>query len=158
MCAALGRLFDRLLSDDDTRALGRGVWRRDHDRFRRAVDRCHQQLEALRDPPGAVPPSVEATGSEAALLLDRVRAVCARAQRIAPSREATVPGGFGGALLDVHRGLSRAGALVAEAAEALAMLRGGLTGPERLAQAASSAVARAGDEVARAAAALDALP
>lgn len=148
MCAALGRLFTRLLGDADARDLGHGVWRQDHDRFRRAVDRCHQQLEALRAAPAGAPPGAEDVGSAAAGLLDRVREVCVRAQRLVPSRDATVPGGFGGAPLDVHRGLSRAGTLVAEAAEALVMGR-----PE----VAARAVDRAGEEIGRAERSLDSI-
>jgi hypothetical protein len=91
------------------------VWRRAHDRFRRAVDRFHQLLERL--PPGEVRDRFEVPAARLAALLDEVHAVCLAGQRLAPSEGEDLPGGRGGALLDAHRALARAATLAAQAGE-----------------------------------------
>ncbi len=136
----------------DDAELGKGVWRRTHDRFRRGLDRFHQMLEgveeeALRAAPAGDPPAGgapagdggpgaasrnDAADNYAALvptadaladLLPLVRSIAARAHAIAPSDGMEIPTGTGGYLNDVHRELSRAGNALAAAAEAVAMVR-----------------------------------
>ena len=64
--------------------LGEGVWRRAHDRFRRAVDRYHGVLEHV--PEGALRAGLESTGAQLAAALDLVHTVCVRAQAVASER------------------------------------------------------------------------
>ena len=101
--------------------LGDGVWRRAHDRFRRAVDRFHQMLEPV--PAGPLRDRLELVGAGLAADLDVVRVRCERAQAEAPSASLDVPGGPDGTAPEVHRTLTRAGTLAAQAAEAVAMTR-----------------------------------
>lgn len=117
----LDRLQARLLPARNNSPLGEGVWRRAHDRCRRAVDRYHQMLEGV--PPGTVHDSLADTGSRLADLLDDVRARCEQAQRDAPSATFDVPAGPRGRHPDLHRCLSRAAGLCAQASEAAAMAR-----------------------------------
>ena len=98
--------------------LGDGVWRRAHDRFRRAVDRYHQVIEPVPD--GPVRDRLEEVASDLASQLDVVRELCRRAQSEAPSASFEVPGG---GRPDLHRRLSRSGNLAAQAAESAAMAR-----------------------------------
>lgn len=97
--------------------LGRGLWRRAHDRFQRGLDRFHQVLEGVEDDQ-LYEELVEVANSLAALLV-RVRAVCMEAQRRSPSEALDIPA----ALSAVHRSLSKAGNSLATTAEAAAMLR-----------------------------------
>lgn len=124
----------------DDAELGKGVWRRAHDRFRRGLDRFHQMLEGLEadataSTEGATAPT-QATqhardnyarlvplANSLADLLPEVRRIAARAQSLAPSEGMDIPFGAGGYLNDVHRELSRAGNALATAAESVAMLR-----------------------------------
>lgn len=101
----------------DDAELGTGVWRRAHDRFRRGLDRYHQILEGVED--DAVYNELAGLANELAQLLPRVRECCATAQRQHPSEGLDIPG----ALLQVHRSLSRAGNALATTAEAAAMAR-----------------------------------
>ncbi|WP_323960249.1 hypothetical protein GC088_01980 [Arthrobacter sp. JZ12] len=101
----------------DDAELGTGVWRRAHDRFRRGLDRYHQILEGVDD--DDVYNELASLANELAQLLPRVRAVCVAAQAQSPSDGLDIPG----ALLQVHRSLSRAGNAVATTAEAAAMAR-----------------------------------
>jgi hypothetical protein len=131
------------------------VWRRAHDRFRRAVDRYHQVLE--RVPDGPARDRLEATGADLAALLDDVHAVCGAGQELAPSDGEDLPGGRGGLLLDAHRALARAATVAAQAGEAVLMavvaLRAGRPDEaERLALAAGRTVEQVRDQVRRAAA------
>ncbi len=101
---------------DDTE-LGKGVWRRAHDRFTRGLDRYHQMLEGVED--DALYNELALVANDLATLLPRVRAVCAGAQKQLPSAGQDIPGG----LIAVHRALSRSGNSLAAAAEAAAMSR-----------------------------------
>lgn len=101
---------------DDTE-LGKGLWRRAHDRFTRGLDRYHQVLEGVEDE--QLYAELVEVANELAGLVARVRAVCVEAQRRAPSDGLDIPG----ALAGVHRSLSKAGNSLATTAEAAAMLR-----------------------------------
>lgn len=98
--------------------LGEGVWRRAHDRFGRAVDRYHQMLAGVPD--GDPRAALERSGAVLAGALDDVRALCEQAQATAPSTGLDVPGGQWSV---VHRRVSQAANLVAQAAEAAALVR-----------------------------------
>jgi hypothetical protein len=113
----LGRLLGRGRPDP----LGEGVWRRAHDRFRRAVDRFHQVIEPIPD--GPVRDRLERVGAELAAQLDVVHALCLQAHRDAPSDGLEVPGGADGRAPELHRRISRAANLAAQAAESAAMAR-----------------------------------
>ena len=95
--------------------LGTGIWRQSHDRFVRGLDRYHQVLESADE---AITPDLVEIADSLSALLPRVRALCASGQRLAPSDGQDVPGG---ALNELHRGLSRAGNALATAAQAAAM-------------------------------------
>ncbi|MFJ6027822.1 hypothetical protein ACIQCN_10215 [Pseudarthrobacter sp. NPDC092424] len=101
----------------DDAELGRGLWRRAHDRFQRGLDRFHQVLEGVDDDQ-LYDELVEIANSLAALLI-RVRAICMEAQRRSPSEALDIPD----SLSAVHRALSKAGNSLATTAEAAAMLR-----------------------------------
>ncbi|TNM69349.1 hypothetical protein FHN55_03240 [Streptomyces sp. NP160] len=105
-------------SPDDLELGEGGVWRRLHDRFRRAVDRYHQLLEGV--PGGPLRDALELCGARLAVCLDEVRAACAAEQAAAPSAGLEVPGGAAG---EHHARLSRAATLAAQAAEAVTMAR-----------------------------------
>ena len=107
------RLFGRRRPDP----LGDGVWRRAHDRFRRAVDRYHQVIEGVPD--GELRDALELLGARLAACLDAVRAACERAQAEHPSEGLDIPG----AARDLHARLSRGATLAAQAAEAATMAR-----------------------------------
>ena len=117
----MGFLRDYRTSRRDDQELGRGVWRRAHDRFQRGLDRYHQMLERVTDPDlraGAV-----LIANDLADLLPRVREICMEAHRRAPSNSQDIPASKGGYLSDVHRQLSRSGNAMAQTAEALTMAR-----------------------------------
>ncbi|WP_179390446.1 hypothetical protein [Psychromicrobium silvestre] len=105
----------------DESELGRGLWRRAHDRFRRGLDRFHQMLEGIDQ--DELLEQLVPVANELADLLPRVRTVCVAAQRRAPSEGLDVPPGR---FTEIHRELTRAGTALATAAEAVAMAR--LTG------------------------------
>ena len=102
--------------------LGEGVWRRAHDRGRRAVDRFHQVIEPVGD--GEVRDGLELVGTDLAAMLDRVRALCLQAQQDAPSAGLADPARPG---RHPPRAAPRAVALgrsaAAQASEAAAMAR-----------------------------------
>ncbi|MEV8183461.1 hypothetical protein [Specibacter sp. NPDC078692] len=125
----------------DDNELGKGVWRRAHDRFRRGLDRFHQMLEGLAETESAAAsgPADGTTVSGAhhyeamvrladqlADLLPVVRSLAMEAQLLGPSEGMEIPTGTGGYLNDVHRELSRAGNALAATAESLALLRLGV--------------------------------
>ncbi|CEA06663.1 hypothetical protein BN1051_00063 [Arthrobacter saudimassiliensis] len=97
--------------------LGRGVWRRAHDRFTRGLDRYHQMLEGVED--DALYNELALVANTLSDLLPRVRQACAQAQKLHPSDGQDIPG----ALISVHRALSRSGNSLAATAEAAAMSR-----------------------------------
>lgn len=101
----------------DDSELGKGLWRRAHDRFHRGLDRFHQVLEGVED--DQLYGELVEIANQLAALLPRVRAVCMEAQRRAPSDGLDIPA----ALSNVHRSLSKAGNSLATTAEAAAMLR-----------------------------------
>ena len=110
----------------EDKELGKGIWRRAHDRFRRALERYHQVLEGVEDDGlyGELLPIAD----QLAGLLPRVRSCCTTAQSLHPTDGLDIPGGV---LADVHRSLSRAGNSLAAAAQAAAMVRlGGSQGYE----------------------------
>lgn len=97
--------------------LGRGLWRRAHDRFHRGLDRYHQVLEGVEDE--QLYHELVEIANELAGLSPRVRAICVEAQKVSPSDGLDIPGPLAG----VHRALSKAGNSLATTAEAAAMLR-----------------------------------
>ncbi|MFH5879956.1 hypothetical protein [Arthrobacter sp. NA-172] len=101
----------------DDAELGRGLWRRAHDRFHRGLDRYHQVLEGVEDE--ELYGELVAIANELAELSSRVRAICVEAQLRSPSDGLDIPGSLAG----VHRALSKAGNSLATTAEAAAMLR-----------------------------------
>jgi hypothetical protein len=113
----MGFIREALASRRDDAELGKGLWRRAHDRFRRGLDRYHQVLEGIDD--DGLYNELAGIANTLAALLPRVRAVCMEAQRRAPSDGLDIPGEFAA----VHRALSRAGNALATTAEAAAMLR-----------------------------------
>lgn len=142
----------------DDAELGKGVWRRAHDRFRRGLDRFHQMLEGLAEAEPAVSQSPEQAARQydamvelangLADLLPVVRDIAVQAQRRGPSEGMEIPTGTGGYLNDVHRELSRAGNSLAATAEALALVRlgvGAVSGVELKARIVHQNVARARD-------------
>lgn len=113
----MGFIREALANRRDDAELGKGLWRRAHDRFRRGLDRYHQVLEGIDD--DGLYNELAGIANTLAALLPRVRAVCMEAQRRAPSDGLDIPGEFAA----VHRALSRAGNALATTAEAAAMLR-----------------------------------
>jgi hypothetical protein len=114
---AVGFFTSALAARRDDAELGKGLWRRAHDRFRRGLDRYHQVLEGIDDE--VLYGEMVLIANGLADLLPRVRAVCVEAQRRSPSEGLDVPGDYAA----VHRALSRAGNALATTAEAAAMLR-----------------------------------
>ncbi|GAB3271389.1 hypothetical protein GCM10027449_07130 [Sinomonas notoginsengisoli] len=113
----MGFIKSALANRRDDAELGKGLWRRAHDRFRRGLDRYHQILEGIDD--DVLYSELLVIGNGLAKLLPRVRAVCMEAQKRAPSEGLDIPGEFAA----VHRALSRAGNALATTAEAAAMAR-----------------------------------
>ena len=101
----------------DDAELGKGLWRRAHDRFTRGLDRYHQVLAGVED--DALYDELLEIADELTALSGRVRQICVEAQRRAPSEGLDIPGNLAG----VHRALSTAGNSLATTAEAAAMLR-----------------------------------
>lgn len=101
----------------DDRELGHALWRQDHDRFRRAVDRFHQVLEGVEEDDlyAVLLPQADRLGE----LVARVRTVCVAAQRRFPVAGDDVPAGAE----PIHRALSRAANEAAAAAQAAAIAR-----------------------------------
>ncbi|WP_421084407.1 dehydrogenase [Rothia nasimurium] len=112
---------DFLQGRRDDAELGKGLWRRAHDRFVRGLDRFHQILE--RVPEGPLLEEVIPLANELADVLPRVRAVASEAHKLAPSEGNDVPASPSGVYSDLHRSLSKAGNALALCAEALAMTR-----------------------------------
>jgi hypothetical protein len=93
--------------------LGEGVWRRAHDRSRRAVDRFHQVVEPV--PAGPVREGLDEVAADLVAALDRVRTLCVQAQAAAPSGGLEVPAGPDGGHPELHRAVSRWAGLAAQA-------------------------------------------
>jgi hypothetical protein len=106
----------------DDKELGKGIWRRAHDRFRRALERYHQVLEGVQD--DGLYGELLPIANQLAALLPRVRNCCVAAQSMHPTDGLDIPGG---ALAEVHRSLSKAGNSLAATAQAAAMARLGGT-------------------------------
>ncbi|EMY35516.1 hypothetical protein D477_003933 [Arthrobacter crystallopoietes BAB-32] len=102
----------------DDKELGKGIWRRTHDRFKRGLDRYHQVLEGVAD--DALYDQLVGIANELSAQLTQVRGCCMRAQQLRPSDGLDIPGGK---LAAVHRSLSKAGNSLAAAAESAAMAR-----------------------------------
>ncbi|MET3921088.1 hypothetical protein [Arthrobacter sp. UYEF20] len=113
----MGFFRTALQGKKDDAELGKGLWRRAHDRFIRGLDRYHQVLEGVEDE--ALYAELVDVANELSELAVRVRRVCVEAQRRSPSDGLDIPG----ALAGVHRSLSTAGNSLATTAEAAAMLR-----------------------------------
>ncbi|MBM7051559.1 MULTISPECIES: dehydrogenase [unclassified Rothia (in: high G+C Gram-positive bacteria)] len=105
----------------DDADLGQGLWRRNHDRFVRGLDRFHQILERM--PSEQMIDLMVPEANALADLLPRVRAVAEQAHRLAPSDGADIPYSPNGTYSDLNRSLSKAGNSLALCAEALAMMR-----------------------------------
>ncbi|WP_314194806.1 hypothetical protein [uncultured Arthrobacter sp.] len=101
----------------DDAELGKGLWRRAHDRFHRGLDRYHQVLEGVEDE--QLYGELVEIANQLAGLSGRVREICVEAQRRSPSDGLDIPHNLSG----VHRSLSKAGNSLAATAEAAAMLR-----------------------------------
>ncbi len=123
--------------------LGKGLWRRAHDRFIRGLDRYHQILEGVEDE--ALYAELLEIANELSALSARVRLVCVEAQRRSPSDGLDIPGALSG----VHRALSTAGNSLATTAEAAAMLRLAVgpvsAGPESVRRRAESVLEHVSD-------------
>lgn len=102
----------------DDRELGKGIWRRLHDRYRRGLDRYHQVLEGVQDED--LYAELLAIADDLSRQLPEVRRCCMAAQREAPTDGMQIPGERLGRM---HRYLSKAGNSLAAAAEAAAMVR-----------------------------------
>lgn len=113
-----------LQSRRDDAELGKGIWRRSHDRFIRGIDRFHQVLERLAstESSASMIELIVPDANELADLIPRVRAVAMEAHRLAPS-DGDIPASPFGTYSDLNRALSKAGNAVALCAEALAMAR-----------------------------------
>jgi len=136
----------------DDAELGKGVWRRAHDRYRRGLDRFHQMLEGVEgdqaEGQGENYAALVPIANALAGLLAQVRNIAVQAQAAAPSEGMEIPTGTGGYLNDVHRELSRAGNALAAAAEAVALVRlgvGDVAGVERKAEIVEDHVNRAAE-------------
>ena len=101
----------------DDAELGKGLWRRAHDRFTRGLDRYHQVLEGVEDE--TLYGELVDIGDQLSALAPLVRQICVEAQQRFPSNGLDIPGPLAG----VHRALSTAGNSLAMTAEAAAMLR-----------------------------------
>lgn len=112
---------DYLQKRRDEAELGHGIWRRNHDRFVRGLDRFHQILERM--PSADMIDVMVPAANSLADLLPRVRAIAEEAQQLAPSDGTDIPYSTQGTYSDLNRTLSKAGNSVALCAEALAMLR-----------------------------------
>ncbi|WP_394940730.1 hypothetical protein [Psychromicrobium sp. YIM B11713] len=111
--------FGRLVAARrDESELGKGLWRRAHDRFRRGLDRFHQMLEGITDQ--ELRQDLIPVANQLADLLPVVREICTSAQRLSPSEGLDIPRGL---FTEIHRELTRAGTALATAAEAVAMVR-----------------------------------
>lgn len=123
-----GLLSSRRRKRRDDAELGLGVWRQNHDRFTRAVDRFFEVVVGIDadrgEPDGSCAPREELAALTGKLNdeADAVRRICVAGQRRAPTDGMTVPGGDA-RLGDIRRDVSKAGAMVAQAAQAALLVR-----------------------------------
>lgn len=114
----------------DERELGTGLWRRDHDRFVRALDRCWQVLQEAEARSELDEDELNGVVHAANVLSDalpEVRALCVRMQAACPAMEDhRIPQ----AAAETHRELSRAAHELAATAQAVAMFRLRQTGSD----------------------------
>ncbi|MBP1137638.1 hypothetical protein JOE31_003870 [Arthrobacter sp. PvP023] len=78
----------------DDAELGKGLWRRAHDRFLRGLDRFHQVLEGVED--DQLYAELVEIANDLSALSVRVRQVCVEAQRRSPSEGLDIPGALAG--------------------------------------------------------------
>lgn len=129
-------LFGRKSANRSPAELGGGVWRHDHDRFGRAVDRFYAVVTGIDADLGKPDGTCAPREALAALTLqlndaaDRVHRICADAERRAPTDGMTLPGDQP-ALLDVQRDVSRAATAVAQAAQGAFLVRVALRDGEK---------------------------
>ena len=111
-----------LQSRRDDAELGKGIWRRSHDRFIRGIDRFHQVLERLAatDSSASMIELIVPDANALADLIPRVRAVAMEAHRLAPS-DGDIPASPFGTYSDLNRALSKAGNAVAQLPKQRAM-------------------------------------
>lgn len=114
--------------DTPDRRFGTGLWRQHRDRFSRAIDRFYDTTSTLHREHGdsAVAPQIEVLAQLTLTLnaLDeRIAALAAVGQRAVPLDGLVFPAAGRSRLGDVPEHLSRASALVAQAAQSAAMLR-----------------------------------
>lgn len=118
----------------DERDLGNGLWRRDHDRFARALDRCWQVLEEAEVRSELRAEELNGVVHAANVLaeaLPAVRELCTRMQAVCPAAEDhRIPP----AAAQTHRELSRAAHELAATAQAVAMFRLRQSGAEAVGQ------------------------
>lgn len=124
-------VFRRDRRSAEERRFGTGLWRQHRDRFSRAVDRFYETTSTLHRDFGdtASAPQIELLARLTVTLNeldDRVAALSEAAQREIPLSSLVFPAEGRARLGDVPEHLSRASALVAQAAQSAAMLRAGL--------------------------------
>lgn len=127
----LRSVFRRDRRSAEERRFGTGLWRQHRDRFSRAVDRFYETTSTLHRNFGdtASAPQIEMLAQLTVTLNeldDRVAALTETAQREVPLSSLVFPAEGRARLGDVPERLSRASALVAQAAQSAAMLRAGL--------------------------------
>ena len=148
--------------------LGTGLWRQHRERFSRAVDRFYTTVSTLHEEhaQSAAAPQIEDLARLTLVLnaLDqRIEALAETCHRAVPLDGLVFPADGRARLGDVPEHLSRASALVAQAAQSAAMLRAQLVtrpddaaGSARFAESARGYVDRAADLIAEAEAGLPA--
>lgn len=90
---------DYLQNRRDDAELGKGLWRRAHDRFVRGLDRFHQILERM--PNDRMLEQLVPEANALADLLPRVRTIAATAQTLAPSTGTDIPASPSGVYSDL---------------------------------------------------------
>lgn len=121
---ALGPFGRRRQAKKDDQELGHELWRRDHDWFRRSLDRYWQVVaDTAHTVKAEEHNGLVNAGNVLTDLSERVRTLCARAHRVYPEAGLDVPPSAS----DVHRCLSRAANHLAMTAQAAAMFRLGQT-------------------------------
>src|SRR3954468_10838899 len=88
--ATLGFFSTARQGRKDDAELGKGLWRRAHDRFNRGLDRYHQVLEGVDDE--VLYGELVDIADQLSALAPRVRRICVEAQRRFPSSGLDIPG------------------------------------------------------------------